>query len=162
MVKLRVLARTTDSKWQERDAKVQAEDTLLVIRRICPHDRVVCLCSAYRGSYSHDYEDSHLERWLCLRCDTEEDAKSEEYFKTITTTPFRRFELGKASAFNREPLDHDLDELIIETSQRGYPYFGIEWQKQAAEKRHAEEQEQRYQQFKAQYLDRLTKELTQA
>jgi hypothetical protein len=159
------VARTSDSKAESATAATAQRKFTLELRRICPHDLVVILWSAYAGSYSNDHDDQHDELRQCLRCGQTDSAnpKGGHHFSLLKSEPIRRFELrNRKSDFDREPLEHDLLELVLDTMTRGYFPFTDEWHARQAIKHEAEAAESFYQRFKATHITRLTKELRNA
>jgi len=166
---LRKQAAETDSRSEHTRLTAEAASQLKTLQASCPHEHVVCLWSEYEGSRSYDNEDSHPELRKCLVCeitDTGWDKKHQQNgqgwadFKVLTKEPFARFEMrNNKSEFNREPLAHDLQELIDDCKTRGYPYFGSAWQARQAIESKKREVEEYYQHFKTVYHDRLITDL---
>jgi hypothetical protein len=145
ILRLRKLHRTTDSRKEATEAQSKERELLENLQASCPHTTTVCTNSEYKGSYSHDHEDSHGEGRVCLFCGTSETAYNEE-FKILTTEPIARFERGD-TAWNKDPLDYDFSRLVewCDPSRynNAYFYFGKQFHVRAEERRKKEEEARR-------------------
>lgn len=147
ILRLRKLARTTDSRKEAAEASTKAHTLLEALHAGCLHTFVVCTESEYRGSSSYDYDDRHGESRLCLACGVYETAYDED-FKVLATEPFARFERGGDRAWNgRDPLDYDLKKLVDWCNpnkyNNAYFYFGKEFHARAEEERKKEAEARR-------------------
>jgi hypothetical protein len=130
------LANETDSKKEDLSLRLDAKQALEDLKKICPHDHVLCLRSEYEGSYTDDYDDAHAEDRICLCCGVRESAYQKKYvgdgFKVLTKTPFARFEGGYYDSKGRNPLPdqvvNPLSYLLTECMEiaetKGYHYMG--------------------------------------
>jgi ElaB/YqjD/DUF883 family membrane-anchored ribosome-binding protein len=116
------LAGETDSKKEDAYLRKEASDALVELRKTCNHQDTVCLRSEYGGSYTDDYDDGHPEERICLCCGLEEDSYDNKW-KTLTATPFSRFE-GDTPIQVKHPLNHLLTEAREVAETKGYHYFG--------------------------------------
>lgn len=135
------LAQETDSKKEDLTLRLEAKQALEDLKKICPHNYVVCLRSEYEGSYSYDYDDGHPEDRICLCCGVKESAYQARYhnsegFKILTNTPLSRFEGGYYDRNGRQetpdqirnPLSYLLSECVEVAESKGYNYFGkVKW-----------------------------------
>jgi hypothetical protein len=147
ILRLRKLHRTTDSRKEAIEAEAQELRLMKELRSHCVHTTLVCTNSAYKGSGSYDYENSHPEGRLCLFCGTHETAYNEGDFKILTAEPIARFESGGTSSWNKDPLDYDFAKLVnwCDPSRysNAYFYFGEAFHARAEEQRKKEEEARR-------------------
>lgn len=93
----------------------------------CKHSKVIIIYTAYSGSYSHDYDDSHGEMRMCLVCGVREYAEKKEEFKVLVN-PFARFSfsgtLNRDENFEKSPIgnmfDYKLSELVKWCNENGF------------------------------------------
>lgn len=114
------LAIETDSKKEEALLKKEAADVLEKLRKVCPHQHTVCLCTEYDGSYSFD-DVPCKEHRICLYCGVEEYAWNPNW-KILTTVPFSRF-ASNPPAQIKNPLSHLLTDVLEIAMEKGFKYF---------------------------------------
>lgn len=117
------LAHETDSKKEEAYLKADAKKSLEELQATCPHQHIVCLQSASRGSYSMDYDDRYPEKRVCLCCGITEAAWTGEHFKVLIYMPFARFEDNGPEQI-KNPLSYLLTDACEIAETKGYAYFG--------------------------------------
>lgn len=129
------LADETDSKKEDMSLRNEATLALQELKKICPHDHIVCLRSEYEGSYTDDYDDAHPEDRICVCCGVIESAYLRKNygkgFQVLTKNPLARFEggiyqTGGGSIMPPEmksPLSFLLTECVEVAETKGHHYF---------------------------------------